>query len=90
MSAAKGCCWAPPLLSGYFSCCAPLGCCGTTAGPTPAPTAPAHCTDEHAECARLKSQLDSIGKSCFTDDIGEGSGTLHSLYFREPKHMRKH
>ena len=76
----QGCCWIPPVLSHFFSCCGKYHCCPETRAPTPAPAAAAlaNCTDNFPTCPMLKKKFDQINASCFTSDAG---AVLHNSKF---------
>ena len=65
----------PSVVSQIFGCCRPLHCCADDEkqqGEKNSTHAP--CVDRHATCPKLKKQLDAIGGSCLTDDMGVVTG----------------
>ena len=82
----KLCCWVPSVVSQIFGCCHQLKCCADD-DVTQRVNASVHtpCVDSHATCPQLKKQLDAIGGSCLTDDMGKVTGipTLSGLHLAD-------
>ena len=82
----QGCCWVPPVLAPYFTCCGKYGCCPATTAPTPPPIDTAisvpECKDLHSNCPHLKARLDTLHASCFNTDLGSllGNSTYNGMH----------